>query len=70
MALGCVRVDLTVRLRREVEGFDSTVAFILSVALHVSIRATVVCAQAVHSKRVPSGTSCSGMQSVTWPLAL
>jgi len=28
MALGCVRVDLTVRLGRGVEGFDSTVACI------------------------------------------
>ena len=37
MALGCVRVDLTVRLGRGVEGFDSTKACILGVALHVSI---------------------------------
>ena len=38
MALGCVRVDLTVRLGRGVEGFGSTNACILGVALQVSIR--------------------------------
>lgn len=38
MALGCVRVDLTVRLGREVEGFDSTAACIFGVALQVSVR--------------------------------
>ena len=37
MDLGCVRVDLTVRLGRGVEGFDGTDACIFGVALQVSI---------------------------------
>ena len=38
MALGCVRVDLTVRLGRGVEGFDVTDACIFDVGLDVSMR--------------------------------
>ena len=38
MALGCVRVDLTVRLGRGVEGLCGAATCILRVALHVSIR--------------------------------
>ncbi len=38
MALGCVRVDLTVRLGRGVEGMCITTASILGVALDVSTR--------------------------------
>jgi hypothetical protein len=37
MALGCVRVDLTVRLGRGVEGFDNMDTCIFRVVLHVAI---------------------------------
>jgi len=38
MALGCVRVDLTVRLGRVAECFQAAATCILVVALHASIR--------------------------------
>ena len=59
MALGCVRVDLTVRLGRGVEGFDSTTACILGVALHVSIRA---------SARSGRFSYCNHLDFLVWPL--